>query len=48
MEKKGNYYSILGLYVDNGKQHGNYYGIWRLYGDRGTEEHAAGAGRRHI
>ena len=27
MEKKmeGNYYSILGLYGDNGKENGNYY-----------------------
>ena len=26
----GNYYSILGLYKDNGKENGNYYSIWKL------------------
>ena len=27
MEKKGSYYSILGLYRDNGKENGSYYSI---------------------
>ena len=36
MEKKnGNYYSIMGLYRDNGKENGNYYSIMGLYRDNG-------------
>ena len=37
MEKKGNYYSILGLYRENGKENGNYYGILGLYRENGKE-----------
>ena len=29
----GNYYSILGLYGDNGKENGNYCSILSLHGD---------------
>ena len=31
--ENGNYYSILGLYRDNGKENGNYYSILGLYRD---------------
>ena len=34
----GNYYGILGLYWDNGKENGNYYSILGFFiGDNGKE-----------
>ena len=32
-----NYYSIFGLYRDNGRENGNYYSILGLYRDNGKE-----------
>ena len=34
---KETYYSILGLYVDNGEENGNYYSILGLSGGNGKE-----------